>query len=239
MPNRREPEPGQEPDQRHEQHPPRRVEPERDRDEERRAAVDARLRGDPGRLRGHELVHVDRRCEDRVVGLLVDAADERDEHPGERAREQDRGRHHAGAEELDVGVAPDDGHQRAEAEPERQQVDRRLDHRGERRGPPVAPEERRLALPHARHGRQLEPAHPGHRLRHGDAGVGHSIFSPVSSTNTSSRLAARCTPSPSLSASSGGIASARSTETAGPVRRVGSPAAWARPSTSSSRSGLP
>ena len=128
---------GDEADARHQQHPPRRVEPEQHRDEQRRAPVDPGAGRDPQRLGGHELLHVDRRGEDRVVGALELALDERAEHRREHRREEHRGRHRAGADELDVVIAGDRRDQRAEAEAEGEQVDRRLDRRGERDRAPV------------------------------------------------------------------------------------------------------
>ena len=75
--------------------------------------------------------------EDRVVGVLELVLDECPEHRRERAREEHCGRDGAGADELDVLVAPDRRDQRAEPEAERQQVDGRLDRRREGRGAPV------------------------------------------------------------------------------------------------------
>ena len=87
--------------------PQRRVEPEHDRDEHRDAAVDAGTRGHPQRLRGDELLGVDGRGEDRVVGVLELVLDERPEHRREGAREQHRRRDRPGADEVDVVVAAD------------------------------------------------------------------------------------------------------------------------------------
>ena len=88
-------EPGQRGDLRHEQHPPARVEPEDNRDEHRDAPVDAGPGPDPQRLGGDELLGVDGRGEDRVVGVLELVLDERRVHGGEGAREQDRRGHDA------------------------------------------------------------------------------------------------------------------------------------------------
>ena len=84
------------------------------------------------------------------------ALDEGREHRREGRGEQHRGRDRAGADELDVVVAADRRDQRPEAEPEREQVDRRLDGRGERRRAPVGGEVDDLAHEHAGQRRALE-----------------------------------------------------------------------------------
>src|SRR4030095_199654 len=115
----------------------------------------------------------------------------------------------------------------AEPHPKREQVDRRLYHRGERGRRPVALEQRDLPGPHRGQTLRLEPAQPHPPL--GGAGLqplaqhAHSTVSPVSTTNTSSRLLGRWAPGPSCVATELGISSARSTVTAGPLRRGGAP----------------
>src|SRR5204862_5429920 len=126
-------------------------------------------------------------------------------------------------------------HQRSEAEAERQQVDGRLDDRGERGRGPVVAEHRQLAAHHARDRGPLEPADPTARGGGGGGGA-HAASSPVRSTNTSSSEAARrSAPSGSRPSSD----SARMTATAGPVRRVAWPAASASACTSARRAGGP
>ena len=90
-----------------EQHPPARVEAEDHRDEHRHAAVDADPRGDPQRLAGDELLGVDRRGEDRVVGVLELVLDEGRVHRREGAREEHGRGDDPGADEVDVVVAGD------------------------------------------------------------------------------------------------------------------------------------
>ncbi len=164
------------------QHAPRRVEPEDDADEDRDAAVGAGPAGDPERLGRDELLGVDRRGQDRVVGPLELVLDEGPEHGREHAREEHAGGHRPGGDELHVVVAVDRRDQRPEAEPEGDEVDRRLDRRGERRRLPERREVDDLAHEHAAQRRAFETAL-------------HSISSPVSRTNTSSRLAGRRSPS--------------------------------------------
>ena len=227
---------GDEADAGYEQHPPRGVEPEQHRDEQRRAPVDPGAGRDPQRLRGDELLHVDRRGEDRVVGALELALDEGAEHRREHGREQHRGGDGPRADELDVVVAGHRRDQRAEAEAEREQVDRRLDGRGERDRPPVGRVVDDLAHEHARERGALEPAEPAAAAqRFGDRGH-QEISSPVSRTKTSSRFAGRRSPSggPPLVASS-----RRRIATEVPVRRVLIPPARATDSTSRSLAGGP
>ncbi len=113
---------------------------------------------------------------------------------------------------------------RPRPEAERQQVDRRLDDRGERRRLPVAPEDRHVAAHHARERRRFEaPDAPvARRLPAGSRRAAlraHSISSPVSATNASSRFAGRRTPSGASPSS----VSARMIATAGPLRRLDQP----------------
>ena len=113
----------------------------------------------------------------------------------------------------------DDG--RPQAEPERQQVDHRLEHAREGRRLPEGAEVRDLAAHHAADGGGLQAS--------------HSASSPVSSTNTSSSDAAR-------RIASGGTTpfvafSAPTIAMAGPAGRTFSPAASAFARTSASRSG--
>src|SRR3712207_9072074 len=65
-----------------------RIEAEEHRDEHRRAAERARPDGDPEHLRGDELLRVDRRRQDRVVGALELGLDEGAEHRGEGGGER-------------------------------------------------------------------------------------------------------------------------------------------------------
>ena len=129
-----------------------------------------------------ELLGVDRRGEDRVVGPLELELDEGPEHRREDAREEHARGHRAGGHELHVVVAVDRRDQRAEAEAEGDQVDRRLDRRGEGRRLPERREVDDLADEHAAQRRALQT-------------TVHAISSPVSSTKTSSRLAGRRSPS--------------------------------------------
>ena len=75
-------------DQRHERASPTTDRARTDRDEQRHAAVDAGARRDPERLGGDELLRVDRRREDRVVGALELVLDERPEHGREGAEKR-------------------------------------------------------------------------------------------------------------------------------------------------------
>ena len=229
IPKHAQPNPASAGDPRDEQHPPARVEPEDHRHEHRHAAVDAGAGRDPQRLGGDELLGVDRRGEDRVVGALELVLDERRVHGRERAGEQHRRGHDPGAHEVDVVVAGDRADERAEAEAERQQVDRRVDRRGERRRAPERRVVHDLADHHALERGALEAAEAA--LCAGDR---HQVISsPVSSTKTSSRLVTRRSPSRSVAP----LACRTATEV--PVRRVRQPRAWAMPSTSVSRVGDP
>jgi hypothetical protein len=60
--------------------------------------------------------------------------------------------------------------QRADAGGEREQVDRRLDDRGEGRGLPVAPEQHDVAGHHAGHRSRLEATHAANRRGSGGRG---------------------------------------------------------------------
>ena len=183
---------GDEADERHGQHAPARVEPEDHRHEQRRAAERPGPRRDPQRLGGDELLGVHRRGEDRVVGALELVLDEgRRTSPGRPRRTAPRSRPcRCRRTRRSRSRRPRD--QRAEAEPEREQVDRRLDGRGERRR---APEEEKLMI-----SRTSTPASAGRSRRPSRAGrvsgaTAHSaISSPVSSTKTSSRFAGRRSP---------------------------------------------
>ena len=210
----------------HEQHAPPRVEPEDDRHEQRRAAVHRGAERDPQRLAGHELLGVDGRGEDRVVGALELALDERPEHRREDRREQHRGGDRAGADELDVVVAGDRRDQRAEAEAEREQVDRRLDGRGERDRAPVGGEVDDLAHEHAGQRAALEAADA---RAHRDllAGEQHEDVLEVGRRGARRRA-------PAVVASS-----RRRIATEVPVRRVLIPPARAAASTSRSFAGGP
>ena len=110
---------GDEAEQRHQQHPRGRVEPEEHRDQQREAAVEAGADPDPEHLGGDQLLDVDGRGEDRVVGVLEAVLDEGAEHRRQGAGEDHRGRDHPGADELDVvdGRRPDVVDQRR-AEPD-------------------------------------------------------------------------------------------------------------------------
>src|SRR5207244_9882940 len=117
---------------------------------------------------------------------------------------------------------------------ESEQVDRRLDRRGEGGRPPVRREVDDLADEHAGQRRALEPAELPRAHRDGD---GHQLISsPVSSTNTSSRFAGRRSPS---SAKPLTEPSTPRIEILVPVRRVRRPAAPASASTSARRTGRP
>src|SRR5204863_2044852 len=212
------------------EHPPRRVEAERDRDEHRHAPVDGRARGDPERLGRDELLRVDRCREDRVVRPLEPVLDEGPEHGRKRAREKDGGRDGSRADELDVVEAADLADERAETEPERQEVDRRLDRGRERRRLPVRGVVDDLANENAGQSGTLESAEPL-----GLGGGVQLISSPVSITKTSSRFAGRRSPSIEKPLEP----STPRTETLVPVRRVRMPAAPASASTSASRAGGP
>ena len=208
----------------HEQHPPRGVEAEAHRHQQREAAVEAGPQPDPEHLGGHELLDVDRGGEDRVVGALEAVLDEGAEHRGQRAGEDHRRGHHARADELDV-VEPVDliDDRGPEADPEGQQVDDRLEHAGERGRLPEGAEVGHLAAHHAGDRRRLEPP--------------HSASSPVRSTKTSSSEAARLTASGGTTPSS--ARSAPTIATAGPAGRTTSPCASAAARTSVNRSGGP
>ena len=79
--------------------------PNSHRHDQREAAVEARAQPDPQHLGGDQLLDVDRRGQDRVVGALEALLDERAEHRRQRAREDHRRGDHAGADELDVARA--------------------------------------------------------------------------------------------------------------------------------------
>ena len=96
-------------------------------------------------------------------------------------------------------VAGDLADQRAEAEAEGEQVDRRVDGRGERRRAPERREVDDLADHHAHQGGALEPVEPAARCGGGDRGH-QLISSPVRRTKTSSRLVTRRSPSRSSAA---------------------------------------
>ena len=145
---------------RDQEHAPGRVEAEGEGDEQRDAAVEARAQGDPEHLRGDQLLDVDRRRQDRFVGVLEAVLDEGAEHRRQGAGEDHRGRDHAGADELDVGDAFDFVDQGgAEAEAEGEQVDERFEQAGEGRPLPVGAEVGELAAHHAGDRRRFEPPH--------------------------------------------------------------------------------
>src|SRR5580692_3376196 len=87
----------------------------------------AGARADEEDLAGDDLLDVDRCREHRVIDVHVAALVEAVEHAAEDAREEHAGRHHAGADELDIGDPVDLRDELAEAEAEREQHDRRLD----------------------------------------------------------------------------------------------------------------
>ena len=199
---------------------------------------DAGARGDPQRLGGDELLGVDGRGEDRVVGALELVLDERAEHRREDRREQHRRGDRPGADELDVVVAADRRDERAEAEAEREQVDRRLDRRGERARLPERGEVDDLAHEHAHQRGALEAAE--RRAR----GARRARRLATALTQPPPRSAARTGPrgSPARRSPSGVWPFARSTPstlTDVPVRRVLKPAARASASASASRAGGP
>ena len=153
-------------------------------------------RRDPEHLGADQLLDVDRRGEDRFVGVLEAVLDEGAEHRRQGAGEDHRGRDHAGADELDVGDAVDFVDQgRAEAEAEGEQVDDRFEHAGEGRPLPVGAEVGDLAAHHPGDRRRFEPPHLRLGRRPRSAACAHSASSPVSSTKTSSSEAARTTAS--------------------------------------------
>src|SRR4029453_16212909 len=117
----------QEADERYEEHAPARIQPEDHRDDKRSAAVHPRLRRVPGRFGGDDLMRVHGGGEDRCVSLLKRASYEGHEHPGEGRAEEHRGGDNTGADEFDVAIARDDRDERAEAEAEREQIERWLD----------------------------------------------------------------------------------------------------------------
>jgi len=161
MPNA-EPQRRDEAEERHEQHSGRRIEPEEHRHDQREAAVEPGAEPDPEHLRGHELLHVHGGRQDGVVGPLEALLHEGAEHGGQGAREDHGGGHHAGADELHVvePVHPVDD-RGAETEPERQQVDHRLEDAREGGGLPEGAEVRDLAAHNAADRRGLEPSHCG------------------------------------------------------------------------------
>src|SRR3954467_9415667 len=227
---------GRERDERDGQHPPRRVQAEEEPDHDREAAEEGGAGGDPQRLGRDELLGVDGRGEDRVVRALELVLHERAEHRRKHGGEQDRRRDGPGRDELDVVPAADVVDERAEAEAEREQVDERLDDRGERRRAPVRAEVDDLPDENALERRALEAVQPPPATGRGDGdrfGCHYATSSPVSSTNTSSRFAGRRSPS--------GISPPLRPriETLVPVRRVRWPRASAAGSPSASRSGGP
>ena len=236
----REAEAGEHADQRHKQHPPHRVKTERDSHQQRCHAVHARAQRDPQHLTGDQLLRVHRRGQHRVIGALELPAHKRVEHARERGGEQDRGGHHAGGHVLHVGQVTNVRHQRTEPEPEREQVDDRLHHRGEGGRLPVAAEHHHVTAHHACQRGGLEAVNAAHRGAHGRrAGRrrlhAHSISSPVSATNASSRFAGRRTPSGAWPSRH----SARRIASAGPLRRLDHPLRSASSPTSTRRSGRP
>ena len=232
MPKHAQPKPGEPADHGHREHPPRRIEPEHHRHDHRDAAIDTGPGRDPQRLGADELLGVDGCREDCVVRALELVLDERPEHGRERAGEEDRCGHRPGPDEVDVAVTADRAHQRAEAEAEGQQVDRRLDRGGEGARLPVGRVVHDLAHQHTGEGGALEAAETSVASVDGRH---QPISSPVSNTKTSSRLAARRSPSIAkpLAPSTPRI------EMLVPVRRVRIPAAPASASTSASRAGGP
>ena len=211
-----------------------RVEAERERDEQRKAAVDAGADRDPQHLRGDQLLDVDGSGEDRVVGALEAMLDEGPEHRRQRAGEDHRGRDHAGADELDV-VEPVDlvDDRRAEPEAEGEQVDRRLEHARERGRLPEGAEVRDLAAHHAGDRRRVEPPGP-------DRGSRRPLTPPPRRSAARRRPRARRRGGPRRRArrrSSG--RSAPTIAIAGPAGRTCRPSASAAARTSASRSGGP
>src|SRR5204862_7463639 len=94
-------------------------------------------------------------------------AHERVEHARERGGEQDRGGHHAGGHVLHVGQVTNVRPQRTEPEPEREQVDDRLHHRGEGGRLPVAAKHHHVTAHHACQRGGLEAVNAAHRGAHG------------------------------------------------------------------------
>jgi len=215
---------GDEAEEGDEQHAPGGVEAEGHRDQQREAAVDAGAQPDPEHLGADQLLDVDRRGENRVVGVLKAVLDEGAEHGRQRAREDHRGGDHPGADELDVGDAVDVvDERRPEAESEGEQVDHRLDDAGEGAALPEGAEVGHLAAHHAADRSRLQAP--------------HSSSSPVSRTKTSSNEAGLRT------ASGGSSPLAERSDPmiaiAGPAGRTVSPPASALLRTSASRSGGP
>ncbi len=233
----REAEARHEADQGHQQHAPFRFQAEGEADHQRRQSVDARADRDPQDLGRDQLFDVDGCREHRVVGALELPADERVEHPREGGGEEHGRRDHAGRDVSHVGDAEKVRSERTQPEAEGEQVDRGLDDRGEGRGLPVATEDRDVATHNAGERRRFQPADlvrcraRPRRLRLG----AHSISSPVSATNASSRLAGRRTPSGAAPSSD----SARRIASAGPLRRLRQPSAAASAAISASRCGGP
>ena len=209
-------------EERNEQHSRRRIEAEADRDDQREGPEDAGAEADPEHLAADQLLDVDRGGEDRVVGALEAVLDEGAEHRRQRAREDDRGRDHAGPDELDVVDAVDAADERrSEPDPESEQVDHRLDQAREGRAAPERPEVRNLAAHHAEHGGGLDPP--------------HSSSSPVRLTKTPSSELGRVIASSGIRPS--GACSQPTITSAGPADRTASPAATAAARTSARRSG--
>ncbi len=71
------------------------------------------------------------------------------EHAGKRRREEHGRRYRPGTDKLDVADVVDSRDERSDAQPEREQIDDRLDDRARRRTHPIAFEERDLAVPDA------------------------------------------------------------------------------------------
>src|SRR2546430_17637163 len=79
------------------------------------------------------------------------------------------------ADELDVVVTTDPAYERAEAEAECEQIDRRLDGRRERRRAPVGREVDNLAHEHARDGRPLETDRKSTRLNSSHSQISYAV----------------------------------------------------------------
>ncbi len=136
-------------DERHQHDAPQRVQAECDGDEQRRHAVDASPARDPEDLGGHQLFDRDGRRQQRIVGPLELPSNKSVEHPSKDRGEERGAGHHTCPDVLDVVDAIDAGDQTAEAEAEGEQVDRRLDDRGERRRLPELAKEVDVAAHHA------------------------------------------------------------------------------------------
>ena len=209
------------------EHAPGGIEAEDHRHQQRSAAVHAGAHGDPQHLARDQLLGVHRRGQDRrrrCAGTSTSRTCRT--WPGTPTRTAPRWPP-CRCPRTPRSEAADLRDQRAEAEAEGQQVDRGLDRGREDGGAPVGREVDHLAHQHPAAGRGARCASgAGAAGARGDARRRSSaISSPVSSTNTSSRLAVRRSPSGARPRSA---RSSASTATEVPVRRVDSPRAVRR-----------